>query len=176
MAEYACGVDHVSFRPLHIDDLPLMHRWLATPHVNVWWHERLDLDGVRAKYMPGIEGVEPTHVFIIECARPIGWIQWYRWADYPKHAALVGAEPETAGIDLAIGEATALGRGLGSRAIRAFVESVVFAHPQITACISDPETANRRSLRAFENAGFVVRRTVQHPGESVTRCIVRRDR
>ena len=169
-------MDQVSFRPLTIDDLSLMHRWLAMPHVNEWWHERLDLDGVHAKYVPGIEGIEPTHVFVIECARPIGWIQWYRWANYPKHAALLGAEPETAGIDLAIGEVTALNLGLGSRAIRAFVESVVFAEAGITACISDPETANRRSIRAFEKAGFAVLNTVQHPDESVTRCIVRRAR
>jgi len=91
-AEYAPGVERVSFRPLVVDDLPLMHRWLATPHVRAWWHERLDLDGVRAKYMPGSEGIEPTHVFVIECARPIGWIQWYRWADYPEHAARLGAD------------------------------------------------------------------------------------
>jgi aminoglycoside 6'-N-acetyltransferase len=147
------------------------------PHVDDWWHESLDLAGVHAKYLPRIDGTEPTHVFVIEHGgRPIGWIQWYRWADYSEHAALLGAEPEAAGIDLAIGETEMIGLGLGSSAIRAFVECVVFTDPAITACISDPETRNGRSLRAFEKAGFGVVRTVQLPGESVTRHVVRRDR
>jgi RimJ/RimL family protein N-acetyltransferase len=69
-----------------------------------------------------------------------------------------------------------IGLGLGSRAIRAFIDSVVFIDPAITACVSDPETRNGRSLRAFEKAGFAGVRTVQLPGESVTRQIMRCDR
>lgn len=164
----------LSFRPLRVDDLALLQRWSSLPHIEEWWHERFDLDAVRAEYLPRIAGTEPTHVFIIECPHAVGWIQWYRWADYPEHAAVVGAEPGTAGLDLAIGEVAALGLGVGTRAIRDFVDTVVFADPQITGCLSDPEVANQRSMRAFERAGFVVVRTVQH--ESVPRCIVRRER
>jgi aminoglycoside 6'-N-acetyltransferase len=167
----------VSFRPLCRGDLPRMHGWLAQPHVVEWWHETLDMAGVEAKYLPCIDGSEPTHVFIIEHgSRAIGWIQWYRWTDYSKHAALLGAEPGTAGIDLAIGETDAIGLGIGSAALRAFVETIVFADPTITACISDPETRNLRSLGAFDNAGFTVVRPVRIPQESFTRQIVRRDR
>lgn len=166
----------IDFRPLRLDDLPLLERWLSMPHVDAWWHEPLDLAGVRAKYVPGIEGTEPIHVFVIgHGARPIGWIQWYRWADYPEHAALLGAGPESAGIDLAIGEAELIGVGVGSRAIRAFVDSIVFADPAITACVTDPDVRNDRSCRAFEKAGFTTVGTVQLPGESSLRRIMRRE-
>jgi aminoglycoside 6'-N-acetyltransferase len=169
--------DQLSFRPLRRDDLPLLQRWLSMPHVDDWWHEPLDAAGVEAKYGPRIDGSEPTHVFLIEHGdRPIGWIQWYRWADYSQHATLLGAEAEAAGIDLAIGEAVMLGLGLGPRAIRAFVESVVFGDPAIVACVSDPQTDNTRSVRAFEKAGFHVVRTVELPGEPATRQVVRYDR
>ena len=71
----------VAFRPLRISDLPLLQAWLSLPHVDEWWHEPLDLAGVRAKYLPRIDGTEPTYVFVIERGGgPIGWIQWYRWA------------------------------------------------------------------------------------------------
>jgi RimJ/RimL family protein N-acetyltransferase len=167
----------LAFRPLHRDDLPELERWLSQPHVDEWWHQSLDSVGVRAKYLPRIDGTEPTHVFIIEHAgRAIGWIQWYRWADYPAHAGEVGAGATTAGVDLAIGDATLLGRGIGSRALATFVEQIVFADPAITACLSDPEARNVRSVRAFENAGFVVVRTAVLAGEHVARCIVQRDR
>jgi aminoglycoside 6'-N-acetyltransferase len=166
--------DDVSFRALQRKDFRLLHGWLSLPHVDAWWHERLDLAGIERKYGPRVDGNEPTHVFLIEHhAQPIGWIQWYRWADYPEHGALLGAEPDSAGIDLAIGAPELTGRGLGPLAIRAFLERVVFAERAMTACVSDPETQNLRSLRAFEKAGFVKVRTVQLPGESCSRTVVR---
>jgi RimJ/RimL family protein N-acetyltransferase len=164
----------IAFRPLRRDDLPLLQRWLALPHIDAWWHQPLDRDGLEATYGPRIDGTEPTHVFVIEYrGRTIGWIQWYRWADYPDHAARLGAELDTAGIDLAIGELDLIGRGLGALAIGAFLERVVFVDPAITGCVCDPETRNRRSIRAFEKAGFTRERTVRLPGESVTREVVR---
>ena len=144
------------------------------PHVESWWHERLDLAGVEAKYGPGVDGREPTHVFVIERREQrIGWIQWYRWADYPEHGARLGAESGAAGIDFAIGEPELIGQGIGPVAIRSFLEHVVFAERDIAACVSDPETQNTRSLRAFEKAGFVRAGIVQVPGEASSRTVVR---
>lgn len=164
----------LAFRPLLRTDLVLLRDWLSQPHIDAWWHEALDLAGVHATYGPRIDGIEPTHVFIIECEeQPIGWIQWYRWVDYPEHAARIGAGPASAGIDLAIGEASLLDLGIGSRAIRGFLERVVFTDPTIEACFSDPEARNGRSVRAFEKAGFTVVRTVQLAGEPAPRRIVR---
>ena len=169
--------EELSFRPLAEQHLPRLQRWLTAPHVDRWWHGPQDLPGVYAKYQPRIDGREPTHVFVIELtAVPVGWIQWARWADYPQHATQLGAGPDTAGVDLAIGALEQLGRGLGPRALRAFLERIVFASPEIAACITDPQTANVRSLRALAKAGFRQVSTVQLPGEPYTRVVVRRDR
>lgn len=166
----------LSFHPLRVEHLPLMQGWLSTPHVDAWWRTPLDAGGIRAKYGPRIDGGDPTHVFLIELdAEPIGFIQWYRWADYPTHAALLGARPDEAGIDLAIGEPRMLGRGLGVRAIRRFLEDVVASDVTMTACLADPETRNTRSVRAFVSAGFAVLRRVQLPEEDGTREVVRRE-
>ncbi len=100
----------------------------------------------------------------------------YARADYAAHAALLGAEPEAAGIDLAIGEARMLGLGIGPQAIRAFLDTVVFRDPAIVACVSDPEARNVRSVRAFEKAGFRTVRTLRLPGESADRHVVRYQR
>lgn len=157
-------------------DLPLLQRWLQLPQVDAWWHEPLDLAGVVAKYGPRIDGLVPTHMFVIELdGRAIGWIQWYRWRDYAAHAAQLGAEPTAAGVDLALGEVEMLGRGLGSAALRLFIERVVFAH-DVSAVVSDPEERNTRSLRAFEKAGFTVERTIRLQGETRPRCVVRLNR
>jgi RimJ/RimL family protein N-acetyltransferase len=164
----------VSFRALARPDFSLLLRWLSEPHVDAWWHEPLDLTRLEQKYGPRIDGIEPTHVFIIEHeAQPIGWIQWYRWSDYPGHAAQLKAEPEAAGIDLSIGEVSSIGRGIGSSVIRDFVLSVVSIESGITAVVTDPEERNGRSIRAFEKAGFIPVRTVQVRGEDVRRRVMR---
>jgi RimJ/RimL family protein N-acetyltransferase len=166
-------INLVSFRALERSDFQLLQRWLSEPHVDAWWHDALDLAGLEQKYGPRIDGTEPTHVFIIEHeSRPIGWIQWYRWSDYPKYAAQLEAEPNAAGIDLSIGEVSVVGKGIGSSAIREFILNVVSAEPDITAIVTDPEERNGRSCRAFEKAGFIPVRTVELEGENVRRRIM----
>ena len=167
----------LSFRPLRRADFPLLQEWLSAPHVAAWWNERLDRPGVEAKYGPRVDGIEPTHVFVIEQeVRPIGWIQWYLWSDYSDHAGKLGAEPGSVGIDFAIGELGMTGSGLGPIAIRQFVRQVVFSASYVRSVVSDPQEDNVRSLRAFEKAGFKVVRTVQLTGEECRRRVVRLDR
>jgi aminoglycoside 6'-N-acetyltransferase len=167
----------ISFRPLSRSDFPLLQQWMSAPHVAAWWRERLDLAGINLKYGPRVDGVEPTRVFVIEyTGRPIGWIQWYLWSDYPEHARQLGAELASAGIDLAIGELAMTGLGLGPLAIRDFLKQIVFSDPRVSAVITDPEESNLRSLRAFKKAGFTLANTVQVAGEPFKRRVVRMDR
>jgi RimJ/RimL family protein N-acetyltransferase len=167
----------ISFRPLERSDFPLLQEWLTAPHVAVWWNERADLASVEAKYSPRVDGAEPTHVFVIEQeGSPIGWIQWYLWADYPEHAGQLGAALSSAGIDLAIGEVKMTGLGLGPVAIRQATKQLVFVNPAVCAVVTDPEESNLRSLRAFKKAGFRAVKTVQLAGENSKRRVLRLDR
>lgn len=166
--------DSISFRPLCRSDFPLLQAWLSAPHVAAWWGEALSLEAVDAKYGPRVDGIEPTHVFVIEDdGQPVGWIQWYLWSDYPEHALQLGAELPSAGIDLAVGEFPRMGLGLGPVAIRKFLGQIVFAGTKIGAAIADPAQGNLRSLRAFEKAGFTVTSIVQLKGEDFKRIVVR---
>ena len=167
----------LSFRPLERSDFPLLQEWLSAPHVAAWWNERLDLSGVEAKYGPRVDGTEPTYMFVIEQeAWPIGWIQWYLWYDYPEHARRLGAEPTSAGVDLAIGELSMTGLGLGPVIIRQFLDQFIFTNSRICAVVADPEESNLRSLHAFRKVGFNLVNTVQLAGEGFTRQVVRLDR
>ena len=164
----------ISFRPLARADLPLLQRWLSESHVARWWNESTDPVSLLAKYGPRIDGADPTHVFVIEyLRRPVGWIQWYRWADYPEHASQLGADPQSVGIDLAIGEKETTGMGLGPIVIYQFLDQMIFVDPAVTAVITDPPEENVRSLRAFGKAGFTVANTVILQGENFRRNVVR---
>jgi aminoglycoside 6'-N-acetyltransferase len=167
----------VSFRPLERRDFPTLRAWLSTPHVAIWWNEPADVAAVETKYGPRVDGLEPTHVFFIHSGgEPIGWIQWYSWADYPIHAKQLRAEPCAAGVDLAIGRLDRIGIGLGPLVIRAFLSGVVFSEPSVCAVVSDPQEANVRSVRAFEKAGFKATETLRLANESARRTIVRMER
>ena len=55
----------MTFHPLQRSEFPLLQKWLAAPHVAVWWNERFDLSSLEAKYGPSIEGTEPIYVYVI---------------------------------------------------------------------------------------------------------------
>lgn len=158
----------ITFRPLQRADFPVLQRWLAEAHVEQWWRLPFSESGIEAHFGPRVDRHEPTFVYIVEIdQRPLGLAQWYRWADYPEHGARLGVGKHDAGIDLAIGEPDYLGRGLGPAIIRTFLADCVWASDDVTACVADPEVANRRSIRAFEKAGFLAERVVN--GRSVMR-------
>jgi RimJ/RimL family protein N-acetyltransferase/aminoglycoside phosphotransferase (APT) family kinase protein len=144
----------IAFRRLQRDDLPLLARWQARPHIARWWGEPANLAAITAKYMPRIEGADPTEMFIIEVeGAPAGVIQRYRMADYPDWVAAIGCG-DAAGIDYYLGDQSLTGRGLGSRAIAAFARDTLARYPDLPLVIAAPQQDNVASWRALEKAGF----------------------
>lgn len=165
------------FRPLTAGDLPLLHKWLQREHVRRWWDEGRTYEEVAAHYLPAIEGREPTDLYsILLDDRPVGLIQTYLVSDYPDYAELVQVGAGVAGVDLFVAEEALAGRGLGSEALRAFTRDVVFARPETTACVADPDVRNAASVRAFEKAGFRVVREFVDPADGERHALVRLER
>ncbi len=183
--------DAITFRVLTRADFPALQRWLNSPHVYEWWGRQAGpgalggagpdaatMKQVEAKYGPEVDGLGVTHRFIIEFeGAPIGLIQWYHLRDFPDYARAVGEDPAAcAGLDLLIGEPSALGRGLGSGALDKFVTDVVFAESRVTHVVADPAASNARSIRAFEKAGFSRVRDAMVPGEPVPAAVMVRSK
>jgi RimJ/RimL family protein N-acetyltransferase len=168
----------VGFRPLTASDLPLVHEWLQREHVRRWWSERETYEEVVEHYLPAIEGSEATDLYLILSEdQPAGFIQTYRVSDHPEYRDLVAVEDGVAGVDLFLGDPELTGRGFGSEALTRFVRDVVFADPEIHACIADPDAENHASLRAFEKAGFhVVRQFVDPNDRNRLHTLLRIDR
>jgi aminoglycoside 6'-N-acetyltransferase len=145
----------IFLRPLSRDDLPLLYRWLAMPHVQAWWgSEPVTFADVERKYGPRADGTDPTRVFVIERAdQAIGIIQCYRHEDYPDWDRAVGI-PAAAGIDYLIGEIAQCARGFGPAAITCLVPCVFGLYPEIAAIVAVPQAANHASRRALDKAGF----------------------
>jgi aminoglycoside 6'-N-acetyltransferase len=136
------------------DDLPLVQAWMARPHVARWWLEAstaaAELDDLRRS----VAGAQPTTVLLaLEGERPVGWVQWYRYRDYAADAPAIGADLDEVGIDYALGEVDAVGRGVGTRLVAAVLARVRSELGPV-GFIVDPSAGNPASRRVLENNGF----------------------
>jgi RimJ/RimL family protein N-acetyltransferase len=156
----------LDFRRLDADDLRVLHECLQREHVRRWWSKHETYEDVVQHYLPAIEGREPTDLYLIVWdGVPAGFIQSYRTGDYPEYRDLVEVDDDVCGVDLFVADERLTGRGLGSEALRRFVRDVVFSNPAAPACIADPDSDNRASIRAFEKAGFASVRQFVDPSD-----------
>jgi len=132
----------MEFRPLTQGDLPMIATWLARPHVAEWWNGPLDVDPGLRQFIAVLDG------------EPIGYVQSYQAVDC--HADgwwLDVSDPGVHGIDQFLAAASHLGRGIGTRMVRAFVAKL-FDDPAVTRVQVDPSPSNGRAIRCYEKAGF----------------------
>ncbi len=144
------------FRPMVHADLPLIRRWLDTPHVSEWWHDPAE----QFELVSGdLDHPEMAQFIVGADERPFAYLQCYRLSDWNT-----GFSPQpdgTRGLDQFIGEAGMLDRGHGSAFIRAFAEDLLAnGTPRI---VIDPDPRNARAIRAYEKAGFRPDRIVHTP-------------
>ena len=144
----------LSFRPLTVADLPLLHEWLAQPHVAEWWGRPPSLAELEQEYAPSIAEQSSDRAYIVlGDGAPIGYIQSYVamgagngwWPDEQ--------DPGMRGIDQFLAHPEQLGHGLGTAMVRAFVQRL-FADPAVTRVQADPSPGNLRAIRCYEKAGF----------------------
>lgn len=164
-AEVVLDPSRIGFRRLQTSDLPVMYRWLNTPHVSKWYGEGPSQREVVEEYTPYIAGSEPVEPYLILYDdSPIGYIQTYPISHDEEYARLVDVE-DSAGVDLFIGEVEYLYRGLGASILRRFLRVVVFNNADVKTCVIGPEPKNTAAVRAYEKSGFRYFKTIQVPGE-----------
>jgi RimJ/RimL family protein N-acetyltransferase len=164
----------ITFQPLGVGDLPILHRWLNEPLVVTWYSKRAStLDEVKSKYGPRIGDDSPVKVYVIGLdGQNVGMIQKYVLTQFPEYTATIGADPSWAGIDFFLGEPSARGSGIGARAIGRFVSEHVFDAGHAVCC-STPDAKNLRSAHALSRAGFRLMRSVLLPtGDSENLMVV----
>lgn len=154
----------LSFRPLEMADLPMLHEWLRRPHVSQWWQPTPSRAEVDADFSPMTDaGSSTTRSYIALLAgRPVGFIQSYVvmgsgdgwWEDE--------MDPGARGVDQFLANVEELGTGLGSAMVRAFVDRL-FLDSEVSKVQTDPSPENGRAIRSYAKAGFVARAEVMTP-------------
>jgi aminoglycoside 6'-N-acetyltransferase len=137
-------------------DLPMIRRWLETPHVGEWWHDPAE----QFELVSGdLDHPDMAQFIVTTGGRAFAYLQCYNLSAWDSG---FGPQPAgTRGLDQFIGEPDMLGRGHGSAFIRAFAERLLTnGTPRV---VIDPDPSNTRAIRAYEKAGFKGDRIVTTP-------------
>jgi aminoglycoside 6'-N-acetyltransferase len=151
-------VSAVSFMPLGEDHRPLLQRWLSSPHAQEWWGE--PVEELRLIYAVE-DGEHEPFIACIEGA-PIAYVQAWWPSQHSDIAWVTGLNRTTRGIDITIGEAENLGKGLGSLILKAFAAKL-FAEGA-TRIVIDPDERNQRAVACYLKAGFTPFGSCAHDG------------
>ena len=87
---------------------------------------------------------------------PIGYAQSYVALEAGTDGGKKKPIQEVRGIDQSLANASQLGKGLGTKLVRALVE-LLFNDPEVTKIQTDPSPSNLRAIRCYEKAGFEAR-------------------
>ena len=145
------------FRPVRVEDLPMVRRWLETAEVREWWG---DPDTQFALVREDLSHPAMDQFIVAAGDRPFAYLQCYNPNAWPDNG--FGDLPAGArGIDQFIGEPDMIGCGHGSAMIKNFTGELLRAGtPRV---VTDPAPENRRAIKAYEKAGFEKSGLVQTP-------------
>ena len=181
----AWNVNLISFRPLRRSDFPLLHGWLNAEHVRSGWYAPgtyppggYSLAALNQDYGDSADGHGPVAAFIVGYGDDrVGYVQSYRVADFLDYAGPFADDPADAAtatsLDLFIGDAAYIGRGLGPLILRRFLHDVAFRPSDAQSVIINPDPANASAIRAYEKAGFRHVKTVVVPGQPKPSYVMR---
>lgn len=139
----------VSLRPATLADVPLLLEWDEQPHVVAASGADDSVDWVAD--ITGSDGWG-EQLIAEEDGRPVGVVQVIDPALEPTHY-WGDCGPGLRAIDIWIGSAPDLGRGLGSQMMRLALDRC-FATPEVTAVLIDPLAPNVAARRFYERLGF----------------------
>jgi len=147
----------ITYRPVEEADLPTLEAWMNAPHWQEWWGIPATELGYIKKMLDGADTTRP-YIFR-ENGIDKGYIQVWQIGDQltsywiEKAPWLTMVPQDAVGVDLSIGAAADLGRGLGTAALKGFVSMLLEEGHDII--LIDPDLKNFRAVAAYRKAGFL---------------------
>ena len=146
-------------------DLAMLYEWLNRSPIVEWWggeEARPTLADVQEQYLPSVLAQESVTPFCNAEWRADWVCQSYVALGSGDGWWEEETDPGVRGIDQSLANASQLGKGLGTKLVRALVE-LLFNDPEVTKIQTDPSPSNLRAIRCYEKAGFERQGTVTTP-------------
>lgn len=144
----------VSLRPVAMADVPLLRRWDSAPHIEEATGRKPGEPGAWDWENEIAEAQVWREMFIAEHrGRPVGFVQIMDPHEEPT--AYWGACGKgVRAIDIWIGEADCLRRGIGTQMMRLALTRC-FAVPDVGEVLIDPLSGNDRAIAFYKSLGFL---------------------
>jgi aminoglycoside 6'-N-acetyltransferase len=141
-------VSTITFIPVIERHRGLLASWVEQPHWRDWWgepEEELRLiyaveDGEHQPYLACLDG------------QPVAYIQAWWPSQHPDVPWVRDMTMSERGVDISIGDAANLGKGLGTAIVRAFAAKLF--KEGATRLVIDPDKKNARAIACYTKAGF----------------------
>ena len=150
--------DLITIRDLTKEDIPFMLKWLTNDKVLKYYEGRdthFNIESISNKFLTDIPN---GFRLIIEYKNiPIGYCQYYKLDknlleeyEYSNNLTIIG-------IDQFIGEPDYWNKGIGTQFLQMMIEYFI-TQTMIDYIILDPRKTNNRAIRAYEKAGFNIKK------------------
>ena len=150
--------DLITIRDLTKEDLSFMLKWLTNDKVLKYYEGRdthFTIESISNKFLTDIPN---GFRLIIEYKNiPIGYCQYYKLDknlleeyEYSNNLTIIG-------IDQFIGEPNYWNKGIGTQFLQMMIEYFI-TQTMIDYIILDPRKTNSRAIRAYEKAGFNIKK------------------
>ena len=149
------------FKALERSDLHLMKIWQQEPHVKEFWDDGEAWEESYERYLFNSESNTVKQFLVYDGDTQFGYIQFY-WASKVGDGWWEGYSDDVIGIDQYIGEASYLGKGIGSQMIKEFIAFLKERY-HFSKIITDPSPKNLRAIRCYEKVGFKKVGVIQTP-------------
>ncbi|WP_415014284.1 GNAT family N-acetyltransferase [Brevundimonas sp.] len=150
------AMNSVRLRPATPTDAALLHAWDREPHVirAVTDDPTAEEAFIDADWEQEIRDQSAVSYFLIgeENGRPVGAMQVIDPHLEPTHY-WGGIEPNLRALDIWLGPADALGRGIGAAMMTQAIDAC-FADAEVTAIVIDPLASNADAHRFYRRLGF----------------------
>ena len=149
-------MNSVRLRPAVPADAALLHAWDREPHVirAVTDDPAAEEAFIDADWEQELSDQSPVSFFLIgeDNGRPVGAMQVIDPQLEPTHY-WGEIEPNLRALDIWLGPADALGRGLGTTMMTQAIDTC-FAASEVTAIVIDPLASNADAHRFYQRLGF----------------------
>ncbi len=154
----------VVIRPMTTDEIPLFYKWGTVSDATPYWYGRLSGDKKIPTYKAFVEDWEPCYFdtskpeggqcfMVLAEGRPIGQINYNK----------ISKKDRSTELDILIAKKRDMSKGYGSDALKTLM-NYLFKNMNIRRCWIKPIVKNPRAIKAYEKAGFKVKKTVKEKG------------
>ena len=151
----------IAFRPVVLEDLPLIHNWMNQPHVIPFWNLAFDMARMRQHLQRAI--ADPHQTLYIGLLNDVPMSYWESyWAADDIVAQYYPAHPADQGIHLLIGPPEFLGKGYALPLLRAMTD-FQFQYPETLKIVTEPDSRNHKMIHVFKRCGFELQKEIELP-------------